>query len=281
MRFGLIGHPLTGSGSPALFSKAYDGRYPYDLIDCASFDEAWARFMAGYQAVNVTAPFKEQAFARVLAEGGSVSEDAAAVGAVNIVVRASGQKGPKMTATPGGNPGLSAKSAKNDGIPVPSESECGLKGYNSDYLGVKAILAEEGFGDGDVALVAGFGGAGKAAAAAAKALGMDVVVCNRTPRENTRPLSELPMLAAVADILIYTLPVAIPELGELSPAGCSAKACGTDASASASSVPTILEANYRTPCLQGVAPHYIPGSRWLLEQARSGYALMTGEQPQI
>ena len=179
-----------------------------------------------------------------------------------------------MLARPTKKRGFPAKSAKNDGIPVPSESECGLKGYNSDYLGVKAILAEEGFGDGDVALVAGFGGAGKAAAAAAKALGLDVVVCNRTARsigdaagthtaaESTRPLNELPVLAAVADILIYTLPIAIPDLAGIS-------------------VPTILEANYRTPCLQGVAPHYIPGSRWLLEQARSGYALMTGEQPQI
>ena len=89
------------------------GRYPYDLIDCASFDEAWARFMADYQAVNVTAPFKEQALARVLAEGGSVSEDAAAVGAVNIVVRASGQKGPKMTVPQGNNPGVPSKSAEN------------------------------------------------------------------------------------------------------------------------------------------------------------------------
>lgn len=241
IRFGLIGNPLTGSGSPALFLQAYGGRWPYDLIETPSFDEAWERFVSGYRAVNVTAPFKEEAYARVLSEGGSVSEDAAATGAVNIVVKTGGER-------------------------------VRLAGCNSDVAAVRDILSSEGFGKGDVAVVAGFGGAGKAAAAAARSLGMDVTVCNRSRREipdsagkataRTRPLEELPMLCAVADILVYTLPAAVPELGALS-------------------APAILEANYRTPCLEGAAPRYISGRRWLLEQARSGYALMTGEKPKL
>lgn len=233
LRFGLIGHPLTGSGSPALFASAYGGRWPYDLIDCESFEEAWKRFLADYQAVNVTAPFKRAAYERVAACG-RLSEEALAVGAVNIVVK---------------------------------EAGFGLAGYNSDYLGVKALLEAEGFGRGDVAVVAGFGGAGRAAAAAARSLGMDVTVCNRTPVPSSRPLSELPILAGVADILIYTLPVAVPEAAEL-----------LAAAEKGARVPVVLEANYHSPCMEGVAERYISGQRWLLEQARTGYELMTGEK---
>lgn len=248
VRFGLIGHPLTGSGSPALFAKAYDGRWPYDLIDCESFDEAWERFLADYQAINVTAPFKRAAFERVAARG-RLSEEALAVGAVNIVVKDAGA-----------DAGASAGAGDVAG-------GFGLTGYNSDYLGVKALLEAEGFGRGDVAVVAGFGGAGRAAAAAASSLGVDVVVCNRSPHPGTRPLSELPVLAGVADILIYTLPVAVPEAAEL-----------LAAADKGARVPVVLEANYHSPCLEGAAERYISGRRWLLEQARTGYELMTGEK---
>lgn len=257
LRFGLIGHPLTGSGSPALFASAYGGRWPYDLIDRESFDEAWERFLADYQAVNVTAPFKRAAYERVAA-GGRLSEEALAVGAVNIVVK-----------DVGADAGASAGAADVAG-------GFGLTGYNSDYLGVKALLEAEGFGPGDVAVVAGFGGAGRAAAAAAEALGMDVTVCNRTvvaPAGSTplassiRPLAELPILAGIADVLIYTLPLAVPEAAELlAAAGKGVR------------VPVVLEANYHSPCMEGVAERYISGQRWLLEQARAGYELMTGEK---
>lgn len=259
VRFGLIGHPLTGSGSPALFAKAYDGRWPYDLIDCESFDEAWSRFLADYQAINVTAPFKRAAFERVAACG-RLSEEALAVGAVNIVVKDAGA-----------DAGASAGAGAGD-----VAGGFGLTGYNSDYLGVREILASEGFGKGDVAVVAGFGGAGRAAAAAARSLGMDVTVCNRTVvaspgstplASSTRPLAELPILAGIADVLIYTLPHAIPEAAEL-----------LAAAEKGARVPVVLEANYHSPCLEGAAERYISGTRWLLEQARTGYELMTGEK---
>ena len=259
MRFGLIGHPITGSGSPALFAKAYGGKWQYDLIDEPEFEAAWSRFMADYKAVNVTAPFKTAAFERVAASG-RLSEDALAAGAVNIVVKkASGDGGSVCSGDAAVRPG--------DGGSAPL-----LAGYNSDHLGLKALLSAEGFGPGDVAVVAGFGGAGRAAAAAARALGMDVVVCNRTvtvpggglpgsvPPAQVRPLSELPLLAGVADIVIYTLPVAVPEIEGIN-------------------VPVVLEANYVSPCMENYGGRYISGKRWLLEQARAGYAIMTGEKP--
>ena len=224
-RFGLIGHPLAGSGSPALFERAYGGRFPYDLIEGEDFEASWARFLEGYQAINITAPFKELAFEKVIPADDTVRR----IGAVNIAV----------------------KTGK------------GIIGYNSDCLGVRKLLEDNGFGKDAVAVVAGFGGAGKAAYAAAASLGMDAVVCNRTRKplgdgSFTRPIDELPILAAVADVLIYTLPVATEGV----------------------SCPAVLEANYRTPGMQSAASTlYIPGTDWLLEQARTGYELMTGEAP--
>ena len=101
-RFGLIGWPVAHSLSPALFTAAYGGKYPYDLIETPDFEEAWSRFLSGYKAINVTAPFKENAFARVDGR----SPDCERIGATNLVVK-----------TPEG-----------------------LKAYNSDYLAVRALL---------------------------------------------------------------------------------------------------------------------------------------------
>lgn len=245
-RFGLIGHPIAGSGSPALFAKAYGGRWPYDLIDREHFEDAWAEFLRGYHAVNITAPFKELAFLRVQ-ECGRVDASCLEIGAINIAVK-----------TPDG-----------------------IVGYNSDFLGVRKVLLDNGFGrapdgaaegpqgdSGRLAVIAGFGGAGKAAAAAARSLGLDVVVCNRSRRSpEVRPLEDLPVLAAAADILIYCLPFPIPEIEFL---------LNTAVAAVGESGLCILEANYRTPCLAGFRGRYIHGSAWLEAQATLGYPLMTG-----
>ena len=95
----------------------------------------------------------------------------------------------------------------------------------------------------------GFGGAGKAALAAAEDLGLD-----------TRLYRHAEVAGGVsADIIIYTLPRAVEGIERLDCAH-------------------LLEANYKDPCLAG-RPGYIPGSAWLLAQAVTGYALMTGEQP--
>lgn len=58
-RFALIGHPVAGSLSPALFRAAYNARYGYDLIDEPLFADAWARGLE-FDGFNVTAPFKKQ-----------------------------------------------------------------------------------------------------------------------------------------------------------------------------------------------------------------------------
>ena len=224
IRFGLIGDPISHSVSPEIFAKAYGGHWPYDLIEGADFNASWKRFLNEYQAINITAPFKEPAFREVMANG-VMDAEVQSIGAINIAVK---------------------------------EADDRIHGYNSDFLGVMKVLRDHGFGEGATVVVAGFGGAGKAAAAAGKALGCDVVICNRTRHTpDIRPLEELPVLAGVADLLIYTLAFPIPELDGLE-------------------VPAILEANYRTPCLAG-RPGYIPGTEWHKAQAVTGYPLMTGE----
>ena len=78
-KYGLIGDPIATSRSPLLFEAAYKGQeqpdgssYMYDLIEGSDFETSIKKFIDEYQAINVTSPFKELAYARVeeLAEQG-------------------------------------------------------------------------------------------------------------------------------------------------------------------------------------------------------------------
>ncbi|MBR2226866.1 MAG: hypothetical protein IJ893_03235, partial [Bacteroidales bacterium] len=124
-RFGLIGNPVAGSLSPRLFEAAYGGRYTYDLIEGAVFDASWRRFLDEYDGINITAPFKQDAFNAV----DRLSDDARLCGAVNLAVK-----------TPDG-----------------------IVGYNTDVDGVVLSVREVGLPVSE-ALVVGCGGAGRAAA---------------------------------------------------------------------------------------------------------------------
>ena len=228
-RFGLIGNPVAGSLSPALFSAAYGGRYPYDLLEGADFEVSWQRFLDGYEGINVTAPFKLDAFRRV----DMLSDGARLCGAVNLAVK-----------TPGG-----------------------IVGHNTDVDGVVRAVEETGLPVSD-ALGVGCGGAGRAAAVAALRLGCRVTLANRTASRAAElaaalgcgwvPLSGLDSVSP--DLVIYTVPGPMEDFPVFPEA-------------------VILEANYRTPCLEGRGRAYIPGQRWLLYQAVAGYSLFTSEKP--
>lgn len=210
-KFGLIGHPIAHSLSPRLFKAAYNGKYRYDLIETADFNQAWGLFLKEYRAINVTAPFKGDAFR--MADWRS--PECERVGATNLCLR-----------TPEG----------------------AVKAWNSDYLGVRALL--EPLQRGSAAVI-GFGGAGKAALAAAEDLGFD-----------TRLYRHDGIAKGVkADVIIYTLPRAVEGISSLD--------CGT-----------LIEANYKDPCLSG-HPGYVPGTAWHLQQAVLGYGIMSGEAPDI
>ena len=175
-RFALIGHPVAGSLSPRLFTAAYEGRYPYDLID-APFNEAWARFLADYHGINVTAPYKQDALSAV----DVLSDGARECGAVNLVVKAP------------------------DGL---------LHGYNTDVDGVVGAVRETGFQPSDT-LIIGAGGAAMAAVVGAKILGSGTItIANRTYEKAAAlaaahsceavPLDAIGTLSP--DLVIYTIP---------------------------------------------------------------------------
>lgn len=245
MKFGLIGHPITHSLSPALFKAGYEGRYSYELIENSDFEKAFEAFLNNYDGINVTAPFKEEAYARA----DIPSEECKSIKAANILV----------------------KTAE------------GIKAFNSDYLGVRKWLTEvtEGSCRKHTVLIAGMGGAGKAAEAAASSLGMEVITMNRTICNcKVRPLSEFCMQFRKADIIIYCIPEAIPQLKDL-----------TETDFATGKPKFILEANYRNPSfdnemtdrMRSVNPRieYTGGRIWLLYQAMTGYEIFTGEKPSL
>ena len=209
-KFGLIGYPIAHSLSPRLFTAAYEGKYLYELIETEDFDQAWARFLSDYKAINVTAPFKGLAYEKADWR----SAECTRCGATNLCVK----------------------------------TDEGIKAYNSDYLGVKSLLEELDRGS---AAIVGYGGAGKAALAAAEDLGFDC----RLYRHNEIGSG------ISADVIIYTLPKEVEGIDLLE---CD----------------HLIEANYKDPCLSWYEG-YIPGTAWHLQQAVLGYSLMTGEEPSI
>ena len=245
-RFGLIGHPIAHSLSPALFKAGYEGRYPYELIEGEDFEESYRKFLEEYDGINVTAPFKELAFAKA----DILSPECEAVGATNLLVK-----------TPQG-----------------------VKAFNSDFLGVKMWLEEvaaDVLTEKISVLIVGLGGAGKAAAAAAESLGMKVVRMNRTVRdERTRPLEDFKKCFKEADIIIYNIPTTIPALNELTDQDFTPgkpkfilEANYKNPSFSHEILTKMLRAN--------PLARYTGGKTWLLYQAVTGYEIFTGEKPDL
>ena len=175
MKFALIGHPVAGSLSPRLMAAAYGGRHSYDLLDFEQFDDAWRAFLDGYDGINVTAPFKQDAFRRV----DQLSPRARATGAVNLVV-------------PCGE---------------------GFIGHNTDVDGVLVALQETGLHFAD-ALVVGTGGAARAAVYAAQELGCNVTVTGRSLEKaaalGCRAVSFADAARERPDLILYTLPGRVP-----------------------------------------------------------------------
>lgn len=269
-RLGLIGYPVAHSLSPALFREYFAdrpdilGNYSYDLIERSSFDEARSVFMQDYAAVNVTAPFKENAFR---------SADLHDYSAMRC--RASN---------------LLVKTAMADGKQQ-------VKAYNTDFQAVLDIIRKEyPVPSGHRALVAGCGGAGKAATAAALEAGMQTYICNRTISHASEfaeylrtfdphgcgtvlgtvaadcsapALTALRKAVSQADLIIYTLPG-----GDGSSNGLLHLLASDPALLSGK---TVLEANYKDPVLAGrQCRRYIPGLTWLRAQAVATYRTVIG-----
>ena len=147
------------------------------------------------------------------------------------------------------------------------KTQDGIVGYNTDVDGVVLAVREAGLPVSD-ALIVGCGGAGRAAAVAAMRLGCRVTLANRTPARAAALAEDLgcdwipadDLSALSPDLVIYTVPGSMDSFPDFHGA-------------------VILEANYRTPCLEGHGKAYISGLRWLLYQAVAGYEIFTGETP--
>lgn len=272
-RFGLIGNPISTSKSPALFNAGYHGKYTYTLIEEPHFEDAWESFLGGYDGINVTAPFKLDAFARADIRSGVCEK----LGAANLLLKTS--------------EGIAAFNTDFAGIVLSildAVSPDGGYGFfirhGEDFSSAASMLAGF-FGHTPRALIAGCGGAGRAAAAAAATLGCDTVLMNRTPEKALAIAGDMPgasfriarsgdfpEMFAECDLTIYTIPGKIEGLeqavGHILPG----------------SRKIVLEANYKDPSFSGKelgdrGATYISGRRWLLYQALTGFRIFTGENP--
>lgn len=248
-RFGLIGDPIAHSLSPALFRAGYGtGEYTYDLIEGADFETSYRRFLDSYQGINVTAPFKELAFAKADIR----SPECRKIGATNLLVKTpegikaynSDYSGVILSLLTAMNPEMDAEqflpflngiasqsseepygvqSAHNEN----SEESSGSGTTHSVISGENTVTEAkvQKPGKDRKALVVGCGGAGKAAAVAAGDLGFFTTLINRTPDRAeaiaavlpeygfmVRPIEDFTAAYEEADIIIYTLPGPLPEL---------------------------------------------------------------------
>ena len=264
-KFGLIGNPISHSLSPTLFRAGYYDKYSYDLIEGSDFSVSFQKFLDEYDGVNVTAPFKIEAFN----VADIFSDECKAIGAANILV----------------------KTAQ------------GVKACNSDFLGVRQWLSETAGCRMPNVLIAGCGGAGKAAAMASLSLGFKTTVMNRdrakaesladswrtrckiTAKEDIQisvaDIDKLADLLNFGDILIYCIPEPINSLARLKDCDFRKRTQPLH----------ILEANYRNPSFCGALSDligqsdgkviYTSGKTWLLYQAMTGYEIFTGEIPDL
>lgn len=150
---GIVGQPVAHSLSPVIHNTwitaaGLDAVYvPFAPADVAGFEALVAVGRAGLLAgLNVTAPFKEQAFG--LAD--TASETARSAGSANILVFQAGR----------------------------------VRADSADGLGLMRALADQAPAldvTGRTVMVLGAGGAGRAAAAALAGAGASVRIANRSP----------------------------------------------------------------------------------------------------
>ena len=294
-RFGLIGNPIEHSLSPALFRAGYGNKFSYDLIEGADFETSYRKFLDCYDGINVTAPFKELAFAKADIR----SSECQKIGATNLLVKTaegikaynSDYSGILLSILTVLHPDRTASQLLQDIHGLPNSAETFLPRPDSNPLSTNPPQHLK-------ALIVGCGGAGKAAAVAAGDLGFKTVLMNRTSEKaykiaealpeydfNIRPVKEFREAFDEADVIIYTLPAPLPEFDTIFMDTPGKEELPNDRT----NRKIILEANYRNPSftpellqrLHATYPglQHIPGQQWLLYQAFAGYKIFTGEVP--
>ena len=273
--------------------------YPYELIETSDFEKAYSIFLKEYDGINVTAPFKELA----IKKADILSEECQKIGATNLLIKTAGGVMAHNSDYLGVRIWIEeisrlASLARNDRETVQNDREAARNDRETARNDREATRNDreaarndkdttqndrEGCDKEDktTVLIVGMGGAGKAAAEAARSLGCEVILMNRTQYSNEiRPLSEFKKAFRVTDIVIYNLPVRLPELDLI---GKEDFIEGKPKN--------ILEANYLNPSFDDDLIHkfeqmhpqiqYTGGKTWLLLQALTGYEIFTGQKPDL
>ncbi len=169
MEYGCIGEKLSHSFSKEIHEKIKD--YKYELLELSK--ESVPEFIKGknYKAINVTIPYKEV----VIPYLDHVSDEAMAIGSVNTVVNKNGV----------------------------------LYGYNTDFLGMKKMIEENGISLLEKKVVIlGTGGTSKTACALSKhLLAKEVIKVSREEKEDAITYEALLSNHTDAEIIINTTPV--------------------------------------------------------------------------
>lgn len=167
-KYGCIGKKLTHSFSKEIHARLAD--YPYELMELA--EEEIAPFFAkkDFAAINVTIPYKQT----VIPYLDSISPVAERIGAVNTIVNRAGT----------------------------------LYGYNTDYFGMKALIARVGIDlAGKKVLVLGTGGTSRTARVVAADLGAaEILTVSRRKTEDYITYEEAVTVHTDAQVIINTTP---------------------------------------------------------------------------
>ena len=177
MNYGCIGERLCHSFSKEVHNRLFDYDYILREIQRDDLDE----FMRAkdFKAINVTIPYKESVIPYI----DNISDVAKKIGAVNTIVN-------------------------NNGV---------LSGFNTDFLGMKALIEYNGINlDNKKVLILGSGGTSKTALAVAESLGAKIVYrVSRTAGNDCITYDDAIELHNDADVIINTTPVGMyPDIYE-------------------------------------------------------------------
>lgn len=169
MQYGLIGEKLGHSFSKTVHSKLAD--YDYELKEIKKSELETFMKAKDFKAINVTIPYKEV----VIKYLDVIDELAQKIGAVNTVINKNGK----------------------------------LYGYNTDFLGLKALIEKTGIKiKGKKVLILGSGGTSKTAFAVAESMSArEVLRVSRTEKKGLITYNQAIEKHNDAEIIINTTPV--------------------------------------------------------------------------
>lgn len=250
-RFALVGCGITHSLSPMLFEAAYgkDSEMVYELYDTESFIDGFNLLKSGYfEGINITTPFKEEAY-NLADKRDGISDFAKAS---NLLVRSGDE----------------------------------IHAYNTDFYGVRETLKPY-FKDNRLkVLLIGAGAAARAALLALLDLGADITICNRTKEKAYELAAQTNCQCLDFDVLLSSSNSQKSEIFNnyaLIINTISSNLPNFDNEILKDKI--VFEASYSTTSSWRANVdknfNYIPGEAWLLNQAIPGFFLFTGIEPDV